>query len=250
MTATAIPVRYVGWMIRDLLVGPGLKMLIIAAVTVWVAIVVTTSVTAGAASVTINGTPAVISDGGPIFNVHRVGILLVLLATARIVSRDLAAGYYRLLFTKPVHPVAYYLLQWLLGGVAVVTTILLIDGVLAVRLHGAMPGLTVVGRVGLLYLLVGGLVFFLSTLTRFDWIAAVLLMFAQSGIGTLRSFGFWSTRIWNVVYGALPPFHLVRLQDPIASHPDLWHAALYGIGLMLAGVAILRWRPLGSGSRD
>jgi hypothetical protein len=113
-----------------------------------------------------------------------------------------------------------------------------------------MRGLTVAGRVGLLYLLVGGLVFFLSTLTRYDWIAAVLLLFAQSGIATLRSVGLWSTRAWDLTYGALPPFHLVRLQDPIASRPDLWHAALYGAGLVLAGLAILWWRPLGSGARD
>jgi hypothetical protein len=98
--------------------------------------------------------------------------------------------------------------------------------------------------------LVGGLVFFLSTLTRHDWLAAVLLMLAQSGIGGLRSLGLWSTRVWDVVYGALPPFHLVRLQDPLAQTSELWHAGLYGVGLVLAGVALLHWRPLGSGSRD
>jgi hypothetical protein len=250
MTANAIPLRYTRWMVRDLLLGPGLWMLLVAALTAWVAIVVTTNVTSSVGVVVINGVPAAIPEAGPIFNVHRVGLVLVLLATAGIVSRDLAAGYYRVLFTKPVNPPAYYFMRWLLGGAAVMTAIMLMDGILAVRLHDDMPGLVVAGRVGLFYLLVGGLVFFLSTLTRYDWIAAGLVMFGQSGIGTLRSLGLWSTRTWDVVYAALPPFHLVRLQDPIASWSDLWHAAVYGTGLVLAGLAILRWRPLGSGSRD
>src|SRR5260221_13594294 len=98
MTANAIPLRYTRWMIRDLLLGPGLWMLLIAALTAWVAIAVTVGVTSGAGSVTINGVPAAIPESGPIFNEHRGALGLVLLANARIVSLDLSAGYYRVLF--------------------------------------------------------------------------------------------------------------------------------------------------------
>ncbi|HWB36567.1 MAG TPA: hypothetical protein VHA75_11140, partial [Rugosimonospora sp.] len=91
-------------------------MLGLAVLTVWVAIQVTVRVTTIVNGVAVNGTPATMPGMEPMFDVHRVGLALVLLATAGIVSQDLAAGYYRLLFTKPVHPPAYYLLRWLLGG--------------------------------------------------------------------------------------------------------------------------------------
>jgi hypothetical protein len=43
-------------------------------------------------------------------------------------------------FARPVSPLLYYLQRWLLGGVALVLTLFLIDVGAAIRLHVPMLG--------------------------------------------------------------------------------------------------------------
>lgn len=142
---SALPIRYLGWMARDLARGHGLVMLGLAAL----AMVVEVGV-----------------NGAGVAPIHQVGVPLILLATAGMVSGDFRGGHHRTLFAKPVSPPLYYLLRWSVGAAAVLLAMLVVDAGVALRLHLPMTALGVLVRAGLLYLVLGSLVFLLSTLTR------------------------------------------------------------------------------------
>ena len=223
------PLRYAGWMAFDLARGPALPMLLLCLLAVFL-------------QVSVNGTP--------LWSGYWVSLAFVLLGSAGIVSNDFFRGYHRVLFTKPLSPPLYYLLRWLLGAAVVALAVLIVDAGVALRLGLPMQGLRLVMQAELLYVLLGGLVFLLSTVTRRDWVLAVVLMIGQSVIGEIRSVGFWSGRLWTALYTVLPPFHLTRFRQPVTWGPELAHAALYGLGLVLVALIVLHRRPLGSRARD
>jgi hypothetical protein len=223
---STFPMRYAGWMTRDVALGPGIAMLAVIVFAIFL-------------QPSINGQP---------LSVAPVAKLLVLLVTARIVSRDFG-GYRRVLFSAPVSPVGYYALRWLIGAGAGALAMLAIDYGVAVRYGPPAIGPIALVRFAMMYLLIGGLVFALSTVTRRDWIVAVLLMLAHAAAGAVKDAPFGLSPLWRVVYAVLPPFHLVGL-DRAMSGAALAHVVLYGVALMSAGVAVLRWRPLGAGSRQ
>lgn len=75
-------------------------------------------------------------------------------------------------------------------------------------------------------------------------------MLAQSALAGARASGLWSGPVASAAYAVLPPFHLVGLSRPLAQGSELAYAALYGVGLLLAALAVLRWRALGAGARE
>lgn len=245
----ALPMRYLGWMTRDLAFGPGLFMLA-AGMSVILVTFVIPGVTVS--EISINGVAVnqTAINGATLIWAARLCTVFTVLVTAGIVSRDFAGGYHRTLFSRPVSPALYYLLRWLLGGIAVLLGVLLVDAGVAVRLHTPMSGISLLQRTGLLYVLTGSLVFALSTVTRRDWVIAVVLMFAHNIIGSARDSGLWTNRWASLSYNVLPPFQLVGPDGVTTWGVKLAHVTLYGIGLLLAAMAVLRWRPLGSAVRD
>jgi hypothetical protein len=128
--------------------------------------------------------------------------LAVLIALNGIVSTDRKMGYYRFLFAKPVSRVGYYVQVFFVYMIGVLAAMLL----LALALRSVAPFFSVVNFIlyaALIYIAMGGIGFFISVATRFDWLtlAAVWL----------------GSRVLRDVYGAKPGFasKLVELLPPV-----------------------------------
>jgi hypothetical protein len=128
--------------------------------------------------------------------------LSVLIAVNGIVSIDRKLGYYRFLFSKPVSAVAYYSQLFVVYMAGVVLAMLVLSGIL----HTIVPDFSILNYLiytAIIFVAMGGIGFFISVATRFDWatLAAVWL-----GSRVLREF-----------YGARPglPGKLVQLLPPV-----------------------------------
>jgi hypothetical protein len=235
----SLPTRYAGWMARDLAAGPGLPM---AVLTVLAALLTSRLQVAGPAGDAARAACLVVLDW--------TAIALTLLATGGLVSADFAIGHQRTLFAKPVSPPLYYLQRWLLGLVAVLVGAAVVAETIAARFGEALLGPAFVARLALLYLVVGGLVFLLSTVTRRDWLAAAVLLAWQAALGGMRSMGFAQGPIGTVLHGVLPPVRLLGLSGPLPGGTELALALGYGTALLLGALAVLQWRPLARGARE
>jgi hypothetical protein len=128
--------------------------------------------------------------------------LSVLIAVNGIVSTDRKLGYYRFLFSKPVSVVAYYSQLFTVYMIGVLVAMLVLSGIL----HTIVPDFSILNYLiytALIFVAMGGIGFFISVATRFDWatLAAVWL-----GSRALRD-----------IYGARPglPGKLVQLLPPV-----------------------------------
>lgn len=134
--------------------------------------------------------------------------LAVLIALNGIVSTDRKMGYYRFLFSKPVSAVAYYGQLFFVYMAGVLVTMLLLSGVL----HTIVPAFKIVNFLvyaAIIYIAMGGIGFFVSVATRFDWVtlAAVWL----------------GSRIVRDFYGARPGWKskAVELLPPVHKLNDV-----------------------------
>lgn len=132
----------------------------------------------------------------------------VLIALNGIVSNDRKMGYYRFLFSKPVSPVAYYSQLFFVYMAGVLVAMLLLSGVL----HTVVASFNVVNYLvyaAVIYIAMGGIGFFLSVATRYDWVslAAVWL----------------GSRILRDLYGAKPGWRskAVELLPPVHKLSDV-----------------------------
>lgn len=236
---TALPLRYLPWMAWDVARGPGLGMAIVGVLTAFLitSLRVVTSGAGGEATVFLS----ILDTAVTVF---------ALLATAGIVSTDFGQGYYRTLFARPVSPPLYYLLRWIVGGVAVLAATGVVGLAAAARIGADLPIGRVLVQAALFYLLLGGLVFLLSTVTRRDWLIAVLVVAAHGALGLARSFGAAVSGAAAVLYTVLPPFRLVDVGQPVPAGGDLAYVLLYGLALVAAALAVIRLRPLARGARE
>jgi hypothetical protein len=132
--------------------------------------------------------------------------LSVLIALNGIVSTDRKMGYYRFLFSKPVSAVAYYAQLFFVYMAGVLVAMLLLSGLL----HTIVPAFKIVNFLvyaAMIYIAMGGIGFFLSVATRFDWVtlAAVWL-----GSRILRDF-YGARPGWkSKAVELLPPVHTLN----------------------------------------
>jgi hypothetical protein len=171
----------------------------------------------------------------------------VLIAMNGIVSSDRKNGYYRLLFAKPINRVLYYAQAFLVNMVGV----LLIMAVLSVLLRTILPSFNVyyfVLYATLVYIAMGGIGFFLSVATRYDWLslAAVWL-----GARMLRGIYSGPRAGWKgKLVEILPPVH--RLDDVAnsligtgsAQSSDVVWLVGYGLLCFALGLVLLRYGSL------
>lgn len=235
----SLPIRYARWMARDLVLGPGIPM---AALTVLAALLTSRLQVVGPVADADRAACLVVLDW--------TAIGLILLATGGLVSADFAIGHQRTLFAKPVSPPLYYLQRWLLGLVAVAVGAAVVAETIAVRFGVPVLGPGFVVRLALMYLVVGGLVFLLSTVTRRDWLAAAVLLAWQAALGGMRSMGFAKGPVGTVLHAVLPPVRLLGLADPLPAGSGLALALGYGAAVLLGALAVLQWRPLARGARE
>lgn len=238
MRAPRLPVRYLGWMARDVALGPGLAYLAIAALFAFLS-------SQGEAAATAESARRALQQ-----IVSQFAWIIVLVGTAAMVSGDVSRGFYRAHFSEPVSPAGYYLQRWLVGGAAVAAFVPLVGLGLLVT-TGFFPfQAAVLVRLMLLYLLLGGLVFLLSTLLRADWLIGLLLFILQTVLTELTRQGAATGRTVQLLAQVLPPFQLGSPARPgMPAGLELAQALLYGGAMVVAAVAILTVRPMGSGGR-
>lgn len=237
--------QYARWQLRDHLLGAG-RVVALAAVLIGLLL---WRIRLANPSVAEGGLAAMTGF------LDSLGWPLVLLATTGIISTDRVEGYNRALFSAPVSPVAYYLQRWVLGGLVVAT----LPAALALALRAAFgswvdpwPATAVLL---LLYLLLGALVFCWSSFGRRDWAIGLSLYLGQGALTSAEAGGFALPAILYRINDLLPPFHLIGFGSPQRPGVELpagaeWlHFVGYAVALLLAGCAVLRFRPMGSGVR-
>lgn len=173
------------------------------------------------------------------------------LAGAGIISTDRHQGYIRFYFSKPISVVAFYVQAYVLHAVAFVLLFGAITWVYGrytvhVSVHLAMEA------AALTFVLVGGLGFLFSTLTRFDGgfvvLAYIVSMTLQQVVASSRAelLPGWLRLVARV----LPPAYAL---DQVRNHlyareaiepTQVWHVVLYGAGAFLLGLLALRRLPL------
>jgi hypothetical protein len=175
-----------------------------------------------------------------------VASLSVLIAVNGIVSGDRKNGYYRFLFSKPVNPVGYYTQLFVVYGVGVLAAML----VLSSLFHLIFPAFSIVNFLlyaAVIYVAMGGIGFFLSVATRYDWLSLA---------------GIWlGSRVLRGVYGPkhdwrsklvelLPPVHrLDELANSLigkgtANSTDVMWLVGYGLFFFVLGLVIIRYGSL------
>ncbi len=168
--------------------------------------------------------------------------LAVLIALNGVVSTDRKMGYYRFLFSKPVNPVVYYAQLFFVYMAGVIASMF----VLSSLLHIILPEFSVWNFLlytAVIYIAMGGIGFFLSVATRYDWLslAAVWL-----GARIVRSVygprGDWRSKAVEL----LPPVHkLDELANSLiargtAEIRDVLWLAGYGALFFVLGLLVLR----------
>ena len=233
--------RYSLWQLRDFAVERGVAILIIGFL--WgYALIEPIRRTVGLA-----GT----SSASPLWLVamqisSAIVSLSVLIALNGIVSGDRKAGYYRFLFSKPVNPVLFYAQLFVVYGVGVMAAML----VLSSLLHKILPTFSIphfLAYTALVYIAMGGIGFFLSVATRYDWLSlAAVWLGARVLRGIYGAGDDWRSKLVQL----LPPVH--RLDDVANSLIGTGSAHMadvvwlfgYGALFFALGLASLRWGSL------
>ena len=180
--------------------------------------------------------------------------IATLMAIGGSIGSDLAGGFYRAWFSKPMAPAWYYFQRWFLAGVAVLLAPLMLGGMLALVLHnGSGLSVDLMVTVALGYLLIGSACLLLSNFTAKDWLVVFLLSFLQQRLADVvqqaAKSGFELPEWMVFVKKALPPFHLINPMKPALHGNELLHVLGYGTAMLIAALVIVQLRPLGSGGR-
>lgn len=168
--------------------------------------------------------------------------LAVLIALNGIVSTDRKMGYYRFLFSKPVNPVVYYAQLFFVYMVGVVASMF----VLASLAHTILPTFSVVHYLiytALIYIAMGGIGFFLSVATRYDWLTlAAVWLGARMLRGVYGPKNDWRSKAVEL----LPPVHKLDevanslIDRGSAQTSDVIWLLGYGALFFAIGLLILR----------
>ena len=165
--------------------------------------------------------------------------LSVLIAVNGIVSADRKAGYYRFLFSKPINPVIYYAQLFVVYMVGVLVAMLILSGLLR-TIFPAFSVRNFLLYAGLIYVAMGGIGFFLSVATRYDWLTlAVVWLGSRILRGVYGSRNDWRSKAVEL----LPPVHkLDEMANSLIGRGSadtsdaLW---LLGYGLLFFAIGLL-----------
>ncbi len=188
-----------------------------------------------------NSPPPPAQLGNMVQGMHtQLAFLAVVVLFHGIVAEDRVKGYYRFYLAKPVSPLWFYGQSYLLAQAAMVV---FTAGFLAIFSLSVTPAwewglLTSAVALGVL---IGGMIFALSTVTQRDWIWMLVMAIL---ISVLRArFPKERSTLGRVVNAVLPPNHLV---DEKSLSLGQWAWVIgWGVGLFLVGLWVLRSRPLG-----
>jgi hypothetical protein len=237
---------YLRWQARDFVTERGAPLLIVATLMGFPIIMGLREIRAAAA----NAAQATVSAQYAVVALFaEFSLIAVLSGIHGVVSGERVRGYYRVLFAKPVSIPRYYAQAYTINGLGLVVTALGVLGAIYALGYPVFP-IRVLLMVALVYVSLGGLGFFYSTLARFDWV----LMGATWGMAqVLRAvYPAHESRAGQVLNVVLPPFHRLRdvgleLARGEAVEPRMLAWLLgWGVCGFVLGLLILRRRPLAS----
>jgi hypothetical protein len=172
--------------------------------------------------------------------------LSVLIALNGIVSIDRKMGYYRFLFSKPVSAVAYYAQLFFVYMAGVLAAMLL----LAAALHTVVPTFKIVNFLvyaAIIYIAMGGIGFFLSVATRFDWLTLAAVWLGSRIVRDFTGDGSgWKSKAVEL----LPPVHKLNdvsmsiITSGTAHAGDIVWLLGYGALFFALGLFLLHWGSL------
>jgi len=234
--------RYTVWQFRDFVVERGIAIVMIGLLLGYVLIEPLRRGlgTAFSTDATSPGRPVLIMVSSSIVS------LAVLIAVNGIVSTDRKAGYYRFLFAKPVSPVAYYAQLFFVYMIGVLATMLVLSGLL----HTVVPSFSIIHFLlytAVVFVAMGGIGFFISVATRFDWLtlAAVWL-----GSRIMRDLYGGKPGLRGKLVQILPPVHKLNdmatdiIANGTAVASDVAWLMAYGAVFFVLGLLLLRYGPL------
>lgn len=201
--------RYALWQFRDFVIERGVAIVIIGLL--WGYLLIAPLRAAMGASFAVGprspAWPLLISVTSSVVS------LAVLIALNGMVSTDRKLGYYRFLFSKPVSPVAYYAQLFFVYMFGMLVAMLLLSGIL----HTLVPTFSIYNFLlyaGIIYVAMGGIGFFVSVATRFDW-----LTLAAIWVGS---------RVLRDVYGPRPGWqgNAVELLPPVHKLNEVSHTLI------------------------
>lgn len=179
-------------------------------------------------------------------SLQQIVFLSAFVALNGIVSNDRKQGYYRFLFSKPVSIPAYYAQQFAIYFIGFMAVMALLLGIFALAVYPISP-VAPLAYCAIVFLSLGGIAFFISSLFRFDWpiLAAVWL-------GSLLLHTIWAeSEGWRkLVVAMLPPLNKLSsmlgtlLETGKANTEDLLWLLGYSLLFFLAGLFVLRRRPV------
>lgn len=244
--------RYLEYQVKDFVKHRGIAMLAIAAIGIWIfhynyAPMIAERASRRGADFDANAERLVFKTivlGGTLL----FGFLGSLLSAAGIVSRDREGGHQKFLFAKPVRITRFYLQAFAVNGVGLLATTALMLGVTSAAFLRTVPFVEPMLAVGATYAAVGGLVFLLSTLVRFDLAAGLALSLLAIPLHEMAKRGHWWALLTSWMF---PPFHYVDALNPTPDRtPDVSLARavgsmlVYGAAYVAAGVAVLKKRSI------
>jgi hypothetical protein len=230
--------KYSLWQFRDFAVERGVAILIIGFL--WGYVLIAPFRATSGPQVTLNPSspmwPLLITVASAIVS------LSVLIAVNGIVSADRKMGYYRFVLSRPVSVVAYYVQLFFVHMVGVVAAMLVLSGIL----RTIVPDFSIVNYLlytALIFVAMGGIGFFLSVATRFDWVtlAAVWL-----GSRALRDLYGANPGLRGKLVQVLPPVHKLNdlandlITNRSAHTSDVIWLLAYGLLFFALGLVFLR----------
>jgi len=172
--------------------------------------------------------------------------LSVLIAVNGMISNDRKTGHYRFLFSKPVNPVVYYAQLFAVYMVGVLVAMLILSGLLR-TIFPAFSVRNFLLYAALIYVAMGGIGFFLSVATRYDWLTlAVVWLGSRILRGVYGPKNDWRSKAVEL----LPPVHkLDELANSligrgIADTGDVVWLLGYGLLFFVVGLGIIRYGSL------
>lgn len=178
-------------------------------------------------------------------------VIVTVMALFGVVSVEREKGLQRFLFAKPVGVAAWYLQKFGVALLGAATGLMLVALALGAVFAVPVPFAQLVGMGLCVMLPVGGLVFLLSTLVRFDAAIALVITVSQFPLQELRNERLapeWLRVAAEWLQYLAPPLRLLfdRTQEILpAPTPTAFAASLaYALVCVLAGVAVLRRRSI------
>lgn len=235
--------RYFSWQARDFVRERGIAMLLIGLL-FGMTVVVPMKVAASA-----TGTQLTDRMGTQLMLVvlPQLAYITSFIVLNGLVSTDRIRGYYRFLFSKPVSIPAYYAQVFVVYFLGYLVVFAILLGLFVAFVKPVMP-FGALAFCALVFLSLGGIAFFISSLFRRDWIVLGAVL-----AGTTIMNAWWGQKpgIRHAVTQILPPIGKISDQmDRLVNHGTVDPVALlwllgYSALFFVAGLVVLHRRPIG-----